>query len=118
MKAIIRISILFLIIPDFSAAAFSKAEIKQLNEINKTSETQMKATYSSLKKAISTAVEDNPEKSQLIIELDTAWQAMTKKKCQLEIFESEGTDAEISQYNNCLGKYYSEEESYFNSLQP
>lgn len=118
MKAIIRTSILFFLMPDFGAAAFSETELKQLNEINKNSEAQMKAAYSSLKKTISTEIEKNPEKSQLIIELDTAWQAMIKKKCQFEIFESEGTDAEISQHNDCLGKYYSEEERYFNTLQP
>ncbi|MBT8765826.1 hypothetical protein [Metapseudomonas boanensis] len=80
MKAVIRASILSLLIPNFGAAAFSDIEIKQLDEINKSSTTQMNAAHLSLRKAISTAIEDNPEKIQLIIELDTAWRVMIEKK--------------------------------------
>lgn len=43
---------------------------------------------------------------------------MIDKKCQLETFNSKGTDAETTEVSNCLVRYYQEEMKYFDAMLP
>lgn len=43
---------------------------------------------------------------------------MIDKKCQLETFDSKGTDAETTEVSNCLVRYYQEEMKYFDAMLP
>ncbi|MDF7681757.1 hypothetical protein PT300_14660 [Enterobacteriaceae bacterium ESL0689] len=43
---------------------------------------------------------------------------MIDKKCQLETIDSKGTDAQITEVNNCLVRNYQEEKKYFDAMLP
>ena len=43
---------------------------------------------------------------------------MIDKKCQLETFESNGTDAKTAEFNQCIIEGYLKEVEYFNSMLP
>ncbi len=99
-------------------AAFNDAENKQLLEINSKSERLKKDAISLLTQAQQNQANDNPEKKYLIDSLRASWDITIEKRCSLETSESHGTDAEISEVNNCLTKGYKEETEYFNNMQP
>jgi len=63
-------------------------------------------------------IEDNPEKKRLILELRKSWDLTIEKKCQFEISESKGTDAETTKMNKCLVENYLDEIKYFDSILP
>lgn len=99
-------------------AAFSKVENEQLSKINSESQGKVESVMSSLNVAQQNQIKDNPESKVLIDELRNSWDVTIKKRCDLETYESKGTDAEISAVNNCLVKGYKEELDYFNNMLP
>ncbi|TPG55419.1 hypothetical protein [Ewingella americana] len=99
-------------------AAFNDNESKQLSEIDMKSESIVTDIVKKLDKAVSVQVSNNPEKKEQILALRVAWDVTTQKKCQLETFESKGTDSEISTTNSCLLKGYQMEIDYFNNMLP
>ncbi|EOV9569183.1 hypothetical protein ACN5LI_000777 [Cronobacter turicensis] len=99
-------------------AAFNSAESKQLSEINYNSERLKRDALALLAKAQQNQTSDNPDKKHLIDSLRVSWDITIEKKCALETSESYGTDAEISEVNNCLTKGYKEETEYFNNMLP
>ncbi|TNV23082.1 hypothetical protein FH968_02915 [Buttiauxella sp. B2] len=101
-----------------SMAAFTGNENKQLSEINMKSQSIVENVVRALDKAVKDQVDNNPEKKEQISSLRSSWDVTTQKKCQLETFESKGTDAEIATTNNCLLKGYQTEVDYFNNMLP
>lgn len=99
-------------------AAFNDVENKQLSAINSKSEQLKKASVSLLEKAQQNQIRNNPDKKFLIDSLRGAWDITIKSRCALETSESHGTDAEISEVNNCLTKGYKEEKEYFDNMLP
>jgi len=99
-------------------SAFNGAENKQLMEINSKSEVLKKDAIYLLTQAQQNQVRDNPDKKHLIDTLRVSWDITLEKRCALETSDSHGTDAEISEVNNCLTKGYKEETEYFNNMLP
>ncbi|WP_145539612.1 hypothetical protein [Yersinia kristensenii] len=118
MRIKIAIFISILLISPFAFTAFNEKENVQLNDINVASESNLKSTSDKLKTIIDNVVLDNPEKKIIILQLDSDWRKLTDSKCRFEIFESKGTDAEISMKNQCMIKGYAEEIDYFSNLLP
>lgn len=99
-------------------AAFNDVENKQLSEINSKSEELKGNAISQLTKAQRKQMENNPDKKELIDSLRVSWDRTIEKKCALETSESHGTDAEVSEVNNCLTNGYKEETKYFDNMLP
>ncbi|MFZ4833748.1 hypothetical protein [Rouxiella sp. Mn2063] len=112
-----KIKLLFLLTAVFysvsSMAAFTNNESEQLSEINTKSKNRVSEIIGVLDKSINEQISNNPEKKKRILELKNAWGILIIKKCQLETFDSKGTDAEISGVNDCLYNGYQREISYF-----
>ncbi|NPE55815.1 hypothetical protein HLB25_17195 [Dickeya dadantii] len=111
------ITLLFIYIPH-CFSAFSEKEKNELNSINVKSENDKTTALKKLDQAIKKAIGDNPEKKRLIFELRKSWDLTIEKKCQFEISESKGTDAETTKMNNCLVENYLDEIKYFDSILP
>lgn len=113
--------ILFCLIVTYSAvsiAGFSEVESSQLESINNKMSGEVKTALDKLNKSIDAQVAENPERKVLILDLKKSWGEMIDKKCQLEIFDSKGTDAEIAEMSNCLVRNYQEEITYLNAMLP
>lgn len=101
-----------------SVAAFSEEENSQLASINQKSSGEVKTALDNLNKSVDTQISNNPDRKPLILELKKSWGDMIDKKCQLETFDSKGTDAETTEVSNCLVRYYQEEMKYFDAMLP
>lgn len=101
-----------------SYAAFSSVENVQLSDINNESQRKVVSVVTSLDEMQKKQIKDNPEKKELIISLRDSWDLTIKKRCDLESYESKGTDAEISVVNDCLEKNYTDELKYFSNMLP
>lgn len=99
-------------------AAFSDVENKQLSEINSKSEHLKKTAIHLLDQSQLDQVRNNPDKKKLIDALRVSWDFTIENRCALETSESHGTDAEISEVNNCLTKGYKKEKEYFDNMLP
>lgn len=113
------VSFSLLMIFSFSGVvAFNNNEGKQLSDIN--SRTSNKATdaLKELDKSEAEQVGNNPEMKKQISDLRASWDMMIDKKCQLETFDSNGTDAKTAGFNECVAKEYLKEAEYFNSMLP
>lgn len=99
-------------------SAFNDNESKQLSEIDMKSKNAVTDIVKKLDMAVNDQVSNNPEKKEQILALRVAWDVTTQKKCQLETFESKGTDSEISATNSCLLNGYKMEIDYFNNMLP
>jgi len=116
-KFITVITLLFIYVPH-CFSAFSEKEKNELNSIDVKSENDKTTALKKLDQAIKKAIEDNPEKKRLILELRKSWDLTIEKKCQFEISESKGTDAETTKMNKCLVENYLDEIKYFDSILP
>lgn len=117
---VIKVVVFFSIVLSIAnaSAAFSETENKELTKINESSQEELNLSDSKLKKVISDAVSDNPEKKEYILDVDKKWRNLIESKCDFETVESKGTDAEIATKNQCVAKGYSEEMEYFSHLMP
>lgn len=99
-------------------AAFNSVESTQLSDINNESQGRVVSVVASLDEMQRKQIKDNPERKELIVSLRRAWDVTIKKRCDLESYESKGTDAEISVVNDCLQKNYTDELKYFSDMLP
>lgn len=114
-----KFNVFFLMILSFnSMAAFNGKEVAQLSDINKEASDKYHESLEKLKSAISDAVNNNPEKKEVIISLEHKWGEFSREKCNFENFDSKGTDAEVSLDFDCMTKENNAEVIYFNSLFP
>lgn len=113
------ISFTLLMLLSFSGgAALNQNESKQLSDINSRSNNKVTDALKELDKAEVAQVDNNPEMKKQISDLRASWDVMINKKCQLETFESNGTDAKTADFNQCLAKEYLKETEYFNGMLP
>ncbi|MCA7001160.1 hypothetical protein [Dickeya solani] len=117
-KKLITIMTLLFIYVLHCFSAFSEKEKNELNGIDVKSENDKTTALKKLDQATKKAIEDNPEKRRLILELRKSWDLTIEKKCQFEISESKGTNAETTKMNNCLVENYLDEIKYFDSILP
>ena len=113
--------IFFVFLTAYSAvsfAAFSETENSQLTSINEGGLGEVKSALDNLNKSINAQIDNNPENKSLILDLKNSWGDMIDKKCQLEVIDSKGTDAEIAEVSNCLVRNYQEEMKYFDAMLP
>ena len=101
-----------------ASTAFSETEGKELIKINESSRLELSSKSLELKKIISNAISDSPDKKEYILDLDEKWRGLIESKCNYETVESKGTDAEIASRNQCIVKGYLEEMEYFTHLLP
>lgn len=83
----------------FTHSVFNEKENSQLNNINN-------------------AISESAEKKSAILQMNSDWQRLIKRKCQYEIFESKGTDAEFATNSECMIQECKSEIDYFNNLLP
>ncbi|EMH1276807.1 hypothetical protein V6A89_003790 [Enterobacter hormaechei] len=113
------ISFTLLMLLSFSGmAAFNQSESKQLSDINSRSNNKVTDALKELDKAEMGQVDNNPEMKKQISDLRASWDVMINNKCELETFQSNGTDAKTADFNQCLVKEYLKEAEYFNSMLP
>lgn len=101
-----------------SMAAFNGDEVKQLSDINKQASDKYYESLEVLNSAIIDAIDNNPEKKEVIMSLEEMWGEFSREKCNFENFDSKGTDAEISLNFDCMTKEANSEALYFTSLLP
>jgi len=99
-------------------SAFNQNESKQLSDINSETQTKVSEALKKLDKAEMRKIDNNLEMKKQISDLRASWDIMIDKKCQLETFESNGTDAKIAEFNQCITNEYLKEAEYFNSILP
>lgn len=110
-------AILFLSVFSFNVnAAFTEAEIKQLEEINKSSVVKKERAKAALGATTEKTIAHFPEQSASITALKKSWEETIKKKCRLLTSASRNSDAEIAAENLCLAKEYAKAATFFDEL--
>ena len=115
MKIINAFWIAILLIP-YANAAFTETEVHQLQEINEKYIKKAEDSKALLDKKIQETIKNLPEQKSKIINLNKSWSNTIEKKCELFIFESLNTDAEIAMINECLANEYLSEAEFFERL--
>ena len=98
------------------SAAFTEPELHQLEEINKEAIKKTENAKNLLDKKIKETISNLPEQKEKIVDLNKTWNITIKKKCNLLIFESLNTYAEIAMKNECLSNEYKSETYFFEQL--
>lgn len=93
-------------------AAFTEPEMSQLQAINDNSEKEMKSSLNSLNDTLNRITKDMPERKKEILDLSQSWNKTIEKKCQVKIYDSLNTDAEIAERNACLTSEYKSEKEF------
>lgn len=97
-------------------AAFTGPETGQLDKVNQSSIEKRQNAEALFNKKIDETTEHFPERMEIFVDLKKSWKETIIKKCQVKIFESINTDAEISSKNKCLSEEYEKAAKFFDEL--
>lgn len=118
MKNKIKFMVFTLLFSLHANAAFSAKESKELALINSQHEAKLIDAEKSFSNSVKEAIDNDPDKKDTILTLKKHWDEFIKAKCDLEVFESKGTDAETAELSNCLVNEYTNAEKYFEHILP
>lgn len=97
-------------------AAFNKSEHEQLAQINEEYRLKSNELTTRIQSLHQKSLAFFPEKSKPIDELLESWLSMLEMKCQLESFESLGTDSEVAVHEECAIAEKEKIADYFESM--
>lgn len=118
MKSKISLVVLSLLFSLHANAAFSSEESKELALINSQREAKLSDAENSFSSSVKEAIDNDPEKKNTILVLKKSWGEFIKAKCDFEVFESKGTDAETAELSSCLVDGYNKAKDYFEQILP
>ena len=99
-------------------AAFSSNESKELALINSQHEAKLSNAKNSFSSSVKEAIDNDQDKKNTILALKKSWDNFIKAKCDFEVFESKGTDAETAELSSCLIDGYNKASGYFEQILP
>lgn len=91
-----------IVLSNCANAAFKKTEQEQLLKINDGYKVELNTVSNHINDLHLEALKYFPEKKQQINALLYSWGMLANNKCELVSFESQGTDAQFSTFNDCL----------------